>query len=98
MTANGEKPVAADTLTFPEINLLRVVIASMLVAVSVTTAWQRCRDEHALRVGLTSFREYGRLQFPSNLKPDAVTLWRPAVAPGSEAQIDYGFWVRGWTR
>ena len=81
----------ARSLTFPEINVLRAVIAPMLDAVSVTTAWQRCRDEHGLRAGLTSFREYVRMEFPQNVKPDAVTLWRPTVAPGSEAQIDYGF-------
>ena len=81
----------ARSLTYPEINGLRDVIESMLGEVSVSTAFQRCRDEHGLTAGVTAFRQYVRLEFPAGLKAEAVTLWRPPVPPGDEAQIDYGF-------
>lgn len=81
----------ARSLTYGQINELRPVIMVLLDAVSVTTAWQRLRDEHGLRVGLTAFRQYVRLEFPGTAQRDAVTLWRGPVVPGSEAQIDYGF-------
>ena len=81
----------ARSLTYPEINGLRDVIELMLGEVSVSTAFQRCRDEHGLTAGVTAFRQYVRLEFPAGLKAEAVTLWRPPVPPGDEAQIDYGF-------
>ena len=81
----------ARSLTYPDINRLRDVIEAMLTEVTVSTAFQRCRDEHGLSVGVTAFRQYVRLEFPTGPKPEAVTLWRPPVAPGGEAQIDYGF-------
>ena len=81
----------ARSLTYPEINGLRDVIEPMLGEVSVSTAFQRCRDEHGLTAGVTAFRQYVRLEFPAGLKAEAVTLWRPPVPPGDEAQIDYGF-------
>ena len=81
----------ARSLTYPEINGLRDVIESMLGEVSVSTAFQRCRDEHGLTAGVTAFRQYVRLEFPAGPKAEAVTLWRPPVPPGDEAQIDYGF-------
>ena len=81
----------ARSLTYPEINGLRDVIEPMLGEVSVSTAFQRCRDEHGLTAGVTAFRQYVRLEFPAGPKAEAVTLWRPPVPPGDEAQIDYGF-------
>ena len=67
------------------------MIVGLLDVVSVTTAWQRLRDEHGLQAGLTAFRQYVHLEFPGTAKADAVTVWRGVVAPGSEAQIDYGY-------
>ena len=81
----------ARSLTYPEINGLRDVIEPMLGEVSVSTVFQRCRDEHGLTAGVTAFRQYVRLEFPAGPKAEAVTLWRPPVPPGDEAQIDYGF-------
>ena len=81
----------ARSLTYPDINRLRDVIESMLGEVSVSTAFQRCRDEHGLTAGVTAFRQYVRLEFPAGPKAESVTLWRPPVPPGDEAQIDYGF-------
>ena len=81
----------ARSLTYPDINRLRDVIEAMLTEVTVATAFQRCRDEHGLTAGVTAFRQYVRLEFPAGAKAEAVTLWRPPVPPGGEAQIDYGF-------
>ena len=75
----------ARSLTYSDINRLRIVIEAMLAEVTVATAFQRCRDEHGLSVGVTAFRQYVRLEFPAGPKADAVTLWRPPVAAGSEA-------------
>ncbi len=42
----------ARSLTYPDINRLRNVIEAMLTEVTVSTAFQRCRDEHGLTAGV----------------------------------------------
>jgi transposase len=79
------------SLTYPEINAHREVIAELLESVTVTTAWQRLRDEHGLVAGISSFRRYVWLEFPDRSTEERVTVLRPPVAVGDEAQIDYGF-------
>lgn len=79
------------SLTYPEINGHREVIAELLDEVTVTTAWQRLRDEHGLAAGISSFRRYVWLEFPDRSAEEKVTVLRPPVPPGDEAQIDYGF-------
>src|SRR5665811_1464213 len=81
----------ARSLTYPEINSQRDRIEAMLETNTVTTVHQRLRDEHDLAAGISSFRRYVRLEFPDAMSADAVTVWRPPVTPGSEAQIDYGY-------
>ena len=81
----------ARSLTYPEINGHREVIADLLDDVTVTTAWQRLRDEHGLAAGISSFRRYVWLEFPDRSAEEKVTVLRPPVPPGDEAQIDYGF-------
>jgi len=81
----------ARSLTFGEINRLRAQIEPLLEEVTVTTAWQRLRDEHGLAAGLTSFRRYVALEFGPRRQAERVTVLRPPVEAGSEAQIDYGF-------
>lgn len=81
----------ARSLTYPEINAHRDRIETMLATNTVTTVHQRLRDEHGLRAGISSFRRYVWLEFGDRPNPDAVTVWRPPVSPGSEAQIDYGY-------
>jgi Integrase core domain len=70
---------------------LRAVIEPLIGQVTVATLFQRMRDEHGLNCGVTAFRQCVRLEFGSAPRLEAVTLWRPPVVPGSEAQIDYGF-------
>ena len=70
------------SLTYPDINRLRHVIEPMLDDVTVATAFQRCRAEHGLTAGVTAFRQYVRLEFPTGPRAESVTLWRPPVPPG----------------
>lgn len=81
----------ARSLTFGEINQHRNRIETMLETNKVTTVWQRLRDEHDLEAGLSSFRRYVWLEFPDEVGIDDVTVLRPEVPAGSEAQIDYGY-------
>jgi hypothetical protein len=81
----------ARSLTYPAINAHRERIELMLATNTVTTVHQRLRDEHGLATGISSFRRYVWLEFGDRPSPEAVTVWRPPVAPGSEAQIDYGY-------
>lgn len=81
----------ARSLTFGEINAHRDRIKTMLATNKATTVFQRLRDEHGLAVSVTSFRRYVWLEFPDEVTVDDVTVLRPEVEAGSEAQIDYGY-------
>jgi len=81
----------ARMLTFPAIDAFRDEIGEMLKANTVTTVHQRLRDEHGLAVGISSFRRYCWEVFPCEVRRESVTVPRPEVEPGSEAQIDYGY-------
>lgn len=81
----------ARSLTFGVINVHRDLIEAMLKTNKATTVWQRLRDEHGLTVSVTSFRRYVWIEFPDEVSADDATVLRPDVAPGSEAQIDYGY-------
>src|SRR4051812_23824440 len=81
----------ARSLTFAEIDVHRARIEAMLDTNTVSTIWQRLRDEHGLGASETSVRRYVWLEFPDQTRVDQVTVWRPPVEPGDEAQIDYGY-------
>lgn len=62
----------------------------------VTTVWQRLRSHQDSTVSLSTFRRYIRATMPELRDPKQVTIWRPEVPPGEEAQLDFGFmgmWV-----
>ncbi|PZR79840.1 MAG: IS21 family transposase [Candidatus Aeolococcus gillhamiae] len=80
----------ARSLTFGVIDTHRERIADMLATNTVATAHQRLRDEHGLTVGVSSFRRFVASEFPDSSLRDRVTVLRPDVAAGEEAQIDYG--------
>lgn len=80
----------ARSLTHPVIHPHRERIDKMLETNTVTTVWQRLRDEHGLAVALTSFRRYVWAEFPDRANEQAVTVLRPPVPAGEEAQVDYG--------
>jgi len=79
------------SLTYPVIDAHRERIEGMLATNTVSTVHQRLRDEHGLAVGVSSFRRYVWSEFPDSSGEDKVTVLRPEVEPGEEAQIDYGF-------
>jgi transposase len=81
----------ARSLTWPLIDAQRDRIGEMLKTNTVTTVHQRLRDEHGLAASITSFRRYVWVQFPDHVDADRVTVLRPPVPPGEEAQIDWGF-------
>lgn len=78
------------SLTFSVIHEHHDRIKEMLATNTATTVHQRLRDEHGLSVGISSFRRYLWLEFPDEVTADKVTVPRPEVDPGDEAQIDYG--------
>jgi Integrase core domain len=78
------------SLTFAVIHEHHDRIKEMLSTNTATTVHQRLRDEHGLTVGISSFRRYLWLEFPDEVTADKVTVPRPEVDPGEEAQIDYG--------
>jgi len=80
----------ARSLTFGVIEAHRERIADMLATNTTTTVHQRLRDEHGLAVGISSFRRFVASEFPDESLRDRVTVLRPDVAAGEEAQIDYG--------
>lgn len=79
----------ARSTTWPVLESHRELIGKMLQTNTVATVHQRLRDEHDLRVSVTSLRRYVWQVFPDRGAP-GVTPLRPAVPPG-EAQIDYGY-------
>lgn len=81
----------ARSATYPVIHPHRDRIAEMIKSNTIATVHQRLRDEHGLAVGISSFRRYLWLEFPEVVSADKVTVLRPDVDPGEEAQIDYGF-------
>jgi transposase len=81
----------ARSSLFPIINAHRARIGEMLATNTVTTVHQRLRDEHGLAVGISSFRLYVASEFAEETNRDKVTVLRPDVPVGEEAQVDYGF-------
>ena len=81
----------ARSRVWPAIDAHRNRIGEMLETNTVTTVHQRLRDEHGLAAGITAFRRYVAAAFPDEATRDKVTVLRPEVAPGEEAQIDYGY-------
>jgi transposase len=79
------------SLTHHAIDVHRERIEQMLATNTVATVHQRLRDEHGLRVGITSFRRYCWREFPESRARSLATPPRPPVPPGEEAQIDFGF-------
>lgn len=80
----------ARSATHEVIDTHRERIEVMLASNTVATVHQRLRDEHGLAVGITSFRAYVATEFPGDRELERVTVLRPEVPPGEEAQIDYG--------
>ena len=65
----------------------------MLATNTLATVHQRLRDEHDVRVSVTSLRRYVWRAFPDRHGGPEPTVLRPPeqVPPGQEIQIDYGY-------
>ena len=64
-------------------------IKSAVQASTVTTVWQRLRDERGLEVGLTTFRRYVHKRI-GTVRTEEVTVRRPPTAPGEIGEVDFG--------
>ncbi|MFD3475876.1 hypothetical protein [Streptomyces sp. NPDC058695] len=71
-------------------------IKGLLGTVTVSTIHQRLRDEQKLQVSISSFRRWVHATLPHEAAKSQFTVLREDVAPGEEAQIDYGF-LGQWT-
>ena len=56
---------------------------------TVTTVWQRMRDERGLDVGLTTFRQYVRKRI-GMVRPQDVRVRKTPPPPGEIAEVDFG--------
>lgn len=77
---------------FAEIAPYHERIAELLKTTTVTTIWQRLRDEDGLNVSLASFRRYVWATMPEHeAVRGQVTVRKADPPPGAEAQVDYGY-------
>ncbi len=77
--------------TWPGIEVHRERIRGWLRAeVSAATVAQRLRDEHGVSASESSVRRWISANLSEEVVREKVTVARGPVAPGSEAQIDYG--------
>jgi transposase len=77
--------------TWPGIEAHRERIRGWLRAeVSAATVAQRLRDEHDVSASESSVRRWISANLSEEVVREKVTVARGPVAPGSEAQIDYG--------
>jgi len=78
-------------VSWPRIEPHRDYIAAQLKAgVTAATIHQRLADERGLDASVASLRRWVRANLPEDARRAQVTVLRDTVAPGCEAQIDYG--------
>ncbi len=97
-------PAAANpylrSARFAELRQFTDHIREGLKSNTLATVWQRLRDEAGLGVSLSTPRRYVHARMPEALPHPEVTVWRPEVSPGEEAQIDFGYlgtWAEPFT-
>lgn len=78
-------------VTWSDIDQHRDYIKDLPGTVTVSTIHQRLRDEHKLKVSISSFRRWVHATLPYEVSRSQVTVLRKEIEPGEEAQIDYGF-------
>ena len=87
----GLDDLGARASTWPLIEPHRDRIKGWLDAdVTVATVAQRLRDDHEVAVSESSVRRWMATHFAEEVARARVSVPRGEVAPGSEAQIDYG--------
>jgi transposase len=77
---------------FGEIAPYHELIREQLAVNTVSTIWQRLRDERGLQASIASFRRYVLATMPDqDALRGQVTVRKPDPPPGQEAQLDYGY-------
>jgi Mu transposase, C-terminal domain/Integrase core domain len=74
-----------------EIDRHRELIETWIGVVPASVIHQRLVDEHGLEASVASLRRYMRAHFDEQTRQGEVTIWRPPVDAGDEAQVDYGY-------
>ena len=69
----------------------RELIEAWIGVVPASVIHQRLVDEHGLEASVASLRRYMRAHFDEQTRQGEVTIWRPPVDAGDEAQVDYGY-------
>ena len=82
--------------SWPAIAVFHDTIGKQVGEVTVSTIHQRLRDEHGLAVSLSSLRRYIAVNLPEQSLAEQVTVLRPDVPAGEEAQVDYGMLGMWW--
>ncbi|WP_211210831.1 IS21 family transposase [Sporichthya polymorpha] len=84
-------------VTWPAIEAHRdYIVESLRAGVTKGTIHQRLRDEHGLEASCASLKRWIAANLAEEVNRSRVTVLRGEVAPGSEAQIDYGY-LGSWT-
>lgn len=79
-------------VTWPAIEVHRdYIVEALKVGVTKATIHQRLRDEHGLEASCASLKRWIAANLAEEANRSRVTVLRGDVAPGSEAQIDYGY-------
>ena len=81
----------ARCASFEDLEPYKEHIREALKENRASTVWQRLKDEAGIGVSESTFRRYIRVAMPEVLLVSRPTVWRPEVAPGEEAQIDFGY-------
>jgi transposase len=77
---------------FGEIAPYHELIREQLAVNTVSTIWQRLRDERGLGASIASFRRYIWATMPDqDAVRGQVTVRKPDSPPGQEAQLDHGY-------
>lgn len=84
-------------VTWPAIEVHRdYIVEALRAGVTKATIHQRLRDEHGLEASCASLKRWIAANLAEEANRARVTVLRGDVAPGSEAQIDYGY-LGSWT-
>jgi hypothetical protein len=91
----AEQVVRPVTDPTKEIRRFHEVIVAGLTASTVTTVWQRLRDEQGLTASLSTFRRYVR-RHVRRVRPEVATVRKEVTPLGEVAEVDYGRLGRWW--
>ncbi|MCL6649447.1 MAG: IS21 family transposase [Chloroflexi bacterium] len=76
---------------FAELDRHQEFIREQLKTNRMSTVHRRLVERTGLPVSVATFRRYVHATMPEALPQAPVTVWRPEVEPGEEAQVDFGF-------